>query len=426
MLVQKARRETLRAFIFLAAMLRNEILKWFAVGIAFAVSVMLAETALRFAGYEPGRIYYAPWFYPVDSLIVHQHTFIADSAGITKFSDATVDYVRNKIASGDAISDAKVFSEVSSLIENFSAVQQRKVQNVFAEYYQSANPSTDSFLIQYVRQPINAHGFKSVDFNADETSKKKVLIIGDSHAFGHSCANLTSGFADVLLTKDYMVYNTGLSGADPVQYEVVARRFIPELKPDFVLVNLFLENDVVYHHRPLQPYQPYLWVTNAGHLFTCPEGIFFNSPDEAYRNMLRHFFIPRTNTVNTFCASTVITTFIWRALQKYSYVVNNSTPEFAVYDEQVRAMKSTKPYTNIHVKQIQEIAAAHGAACFVFTIPQKTRFGLKGVKDFPHLLDDITFHECDFLSSDYAEIGGHLNEQGHSKFADFVIETISK
>lgn len=404
-------------------MKRNNIILGF---FSVCATLVVAEIALRIVGYEPGRVYYDPWFKPVDSLAVLQYSFEADSDGITRMSHDAKNYIEEnvKLHRLNDSSQQSTFSEVNSLIHDFKEVVDRKVKNELAGRYNQAraNPATqlDSLILDYVQSPLNQVGFKSIAFNPTNNSGKKILIIGDSHAFGHSCKNVTSSFTDILLAKGYAVYNTGLSGSDPAQYQAIAERFIPLLKPDYVFVNLFLENDVVYHKRELKPNQPYLWVTNAGHLFACAEGVYFTSPAEAYSNMLRNYFIPKTNWVNKMLASTTITTFVWRALQKYFQVVNNSTAEFRDYDEKVSAARTTLPYTNNHVQAILEVSKLNNAKCLVFTIPKRTATGLKKAKDFPELLNGIAFHECQFSPTDYADAGGHLNDAGHKKFAAYL------
>jgi len=408
---------------------RNNIILGF---ISVLTTLVVAEIILRFMGYAPGRIYYDPWFHPVDSLEVQQYSFEADSDGITRMNHQAKSYIEKSIKSHSSspISQQSIFSEVNSLVHDFSEVTNGKVNNDLSKKYQLIKqlPTTqlDSLILNYVHAPINEQGFKSIAFNDVDNSKKKILIIGDSHAFGHSCKNVTASFADIFLAKGYAVYNTGLSGSDPAQYQAIAEKYIQIMKPDYVLVNLFLENDVVYHKRELKPNQPYLWVTNAGHLFACPQGVYFNSPTEAYNNMLRNYSIPKTNWVNKLLASTTITTFVWRALQKYFHVVSNSTTEFEKYDKQVAVNLTTSPYTNNHIQSILEVSKANNTECLVFTIPKRTARGLKRAKEFPLLLCEIPFHECEFSLSDYADAGGHLNDAGHKKFAAFIDSLVSK
>jgi hypothetical protein len=408
---------------------RNSIILGFASVLA---TLIVAEIVLRFIGYEPGRIYYAPWFKPVDSLVVQQYSFEADDDGITRMNSEAKSHIETSIKIHDSTntSSHSTFSEVNSLIHDFRQLVDGDVKNELADRYKQVKENHvvwfDSLILDYVQSPLNENGFKSIVFRQTDSSRKKILVIGDSHAFGHSCKNVTSSFADILLAKGYVVYNTGLSGADPAQYQAIAEKYIPMLKPDYVLVNLFLENDVVYYKRELKPNQPYLWVTNAGHLFACPEGVYFNSPTAAYNNMLRNYFIPATNWQNKLLASTTITTFVWRALQKYFHVVNNSTPEFRDYDEKVLAASTTLLYTNNHVQSILEVSKLSNAQCLVFTIPKQTATGLKKAKDFPLLLNQIAFYECDFKTDDYADAGGHLNDVGHNKFALFIDSLVSK
>lgn len=392
----------------------------------------LCEIVLHFWGYQAGRIYYDPWFRPVDSLVVYKHTFIADSNGITSFSQDAAQYIHLNILqpSIQSAHEQNVFSEVESLPKDFIQLRASGISNALADKFKALSASKiemndlDSAILDYTSNPINAFGFKSIAFKQYTSAKKKLLVIGDSHAFGHSSTNISSGFADILLAKGYAVYNTGLSGSDPAQYEAIAAQFIGLLQPDAVIVNLFLENDILYHNRTLKPHQPYLWVTNAGHLFACPEGIYFRNPEEAYRNMLRNYFIPNNSLFNKLASKTIIGTFFWRALQKYTGTVNNSTAEFMEYDKQVKFLRTKAPYTLNHLLAISNYCKLNGAEFLVFSVPKFDGKTWKHIHDFEGIPKDFNCYEPSLLCEDYALIGGHLNDKGHKKFAEFILKLL--
>ena len=67
---------------------------------------------------------------------------------------------------------------------------------------------------------INEEGFRSPAFNTLDTTKKKVLFIGDSFAWGLSAEPVANHcFVDLVRNEsNYEVINLGIPAADPPQY----------------------------------------------------------------------------------------------------------------------------------------------------------------------------------------------------------------
>lgn len=105
-------------------------------------------------------------------------------------------------------------------------------------------------------QVVNAEGFHDLDEFVrpegseapDEAGELEILALGDSFAFGFY-APLGEAWLEVcerLLASDARVrlWNTGIPGAATVQQLAVAKRFLPILEPDVVLLGFYPGNDL--------------------------------------------------------------------------------------------------------------------------------------------------------------------------------------
>ncbi len=134
-----------------------------------AVSLILIEFALRYMGYQPGDMK-PNWlnFQPVDSLYV-VHDYYTNSEGLL-------------------VADSLHWAQ----------------QNIH----------------------INEGGFRSPDFSKLDSTKKKILLIGDSFTWGMSASPVVDHcFADLVRNEtDFEIINTGIPAADPVQYSLIAQK----------------------------------------------------------------------------------------------------------------------------------------------------------------------------------------------------------
>jgi hypothetical protein len=188
--------------------------------------LLLAEVFVRLQGHTPGDVR-PNWsnFHPVDSLVVYNE-FYVDSTGI--------------------------------LIAN-------------RDYFKTLN----------IR--INSNGFRTAEFNSLDTVKHKIMLIGDSFTWGLSAHPLDSCFADLLHNKfGQSVINTGIPCTDPAQYDAIAKRYIPQIKPDIVFVMFYLGNDIMPVERPIEPYKPFYYYTNAGALMAMDDTTYLGTAKEAY------------------------------------------------------------------------------------------------------------------------------------------------
>jgi hypothetical protein len=153
---------------------------------------------------------------------------------------------------------------------------------------------------------INNQGFRSsfdfdkntIDSLAGADGLKTVMIIGDSYTEG-CCANpITESFPDKLGREEgLLLLNFGVGATDPTQYWLVAKEYVPKIRPDLVVVSVYLGNDVMRRARPPRPFTPKVFpVKDCGWL---PSEIpffvnmrldakeYFKTPEESYEAIVK-------------------------------------------------------------------------------------------------------------------------------------------
>lgn len=147
---------------------------------------------------------------------------------------------------------------------------------------------------------VNEQGFpatfaytKEVIDSLREAGKEIIFIIGDSFTFGTTSTTHDRTFVEILRAShpEAAILSFGVRGTDVVQYRLVAERFIPELRPDKVLIAFCGDNDIMDFERTPRPFLPYL---SDGMLLYVPASIsgvpdLSLSPDSAYHYYRERF-----------------------------------------------------------------------------------------------------------------------------------------
>jgi hypothetical protein len=404
--------------------------KWLLLLLSVAFSFVVCEFVVRVAyKITPGVHTYSPWFHEVDTL-VSLRGFFSDEHGIFKADSASAKYLKEYLAGNKVSANRPVDAELQAygLDIHYENLQKSTNTGPFDDYINNLQKkdtlALDAFskaVIRYCYSPINKDGFRSIDFAccANDTNRKKILLLGDSFTWGHSADNITNSFADILLTKDYIVYNTGISGADPAQYLAVAQKYIPVLQPDYVVVNFYMGNDVQYYKRVPRAGMPIHYSCNASNLIACPNGIYFENAQEAYRFVKAHYRIPPVSILSRFCSQTAIGTLFWRVLQQNGLVT--STPnEYLSYWKATEQYKSELPVCNEELNAINNICKSEGAKFILIAIPDLVDKQLKFANSVPHLFGNLGYYNAPVNSSHYKHTDGHYNEEGHKQHALFI------
>lgn len=394
--------------------------------IAASLSVFAAEAFLRYKGYAPGKHTPVSYFNPVDEL-ESQIGFEADSNGIFSISREG----RQAIWS---LNNRKELSpELSRIIEFNTALRNGKADGELADTYEKAIGTEPLFIsayqqavINYVDSGVNAFGFKSIDFRKIDNSKPSVLMLGDSYTFGHSASAYHKSFPDILLARGYTVYNSGITGTDVAQYLAVAKRWIPELRPDVVVVNFYMGNDIAYYRREVGPDRPVFFTTNAGIMMACPDGVQLWNAEEAYDLCMHWVGIPQDRGIfDRVMAGTTITSAIYGILWRNGIVKHR--PDFVdLYYSKVKEVKTDYPYSRNELLKIDSIAGANGSRIIISVIPELLSKGFRRAEDVPDAFTGINYAQIDLDEEDCEPRGGHFNDRGHRRYADFLQKLIDE
>jgi len=428
-------REIPYQLLHISVFIKKVILKYAAsvllLAVTLAILLSISEYALRKQGLKPGYRLYSIYFKPVDSLYSIEG-FYADSNGIFCVSQSAREYIANELKTKNSPLELTPYKEnqspeIYSLSEDFLELLDTCFSNEFKSFIEKIDSEEDTSehdfyaaVKQYLINPINSNGFKSIEFKKYDSKRKSILLLGDSFTWGHSTSNKTNCFADLLLAKGYIVYNTGISGTDPGQYLLLAKFLIPQLRPDYVLVNFFMGNDIQYFDRDPQPFTPVFYSTNAGNLVSCPEGVYLNSAEEAYDYTLTVFTIPvQHNRFNRFCAKTVLGTLLWRALDKLG-IADATLPRFMEYTKKAKSAETTYPFSDTKLRQIQEVAQAHKVNFLLLAIPALEGNKFVYPENHAGLFEELQYFVPPVKKEFYNALDGHFNDKGSKEYADFI------
>lgn len=389
---------------------------------SFVLCLLLAEVVLRSVGMKPGRIQDVEGFEPVDSLYEIRGT-VNDANGILKVDTAVSNALPQLFGHITRMSDfhAKDFEEqniratlafarLQAFIEDesLSTPLREEVNRI-----KRSGPTSchDSVLMHFWNDPINKDGFYSIPFNASCPGRKKVMLLGDSFTWGHALLELSGSFANTLLAKGHLVYNTGISGTDVAQYKKVLETYLDSIRPDVVIVNFYMGNDVSYFERTPKQKAPVLFRTNAGNLYSFREGHQFGSVQEAYLHVLEQTSVPRTSVANRFMASTVVGTLVYRMLLRLG---------LTDFPRDVGKERPSVPYCNVQVEEMRQLCAERGVRFILSVIPSIENGTVEGAQTVDHLFEGQEYHEPPVTLDMYKKGDDHFNEEGHLFYADFL------
>lgn len=265
---------------------------------------------------------------------------------------------------------------------------------------------------------INADGFRTHDLSKTDPTKKKLLLIGDSFVWGLSAAPVKEKCFAALLQTDtsYQVFNLGIPLADPVQYSGLARKYITQLKPDYVFVFFFMGNDLMQDDRQLAPGKAFYFSTNAGGIAANIDGKQFTTAQQAYEYLLnKKFFLGKPESV-------IETIAAQSALLSRLYSLRYRVEEKVKFERTVKDTRITKNY----LKQIQQEAAKNNVPVKFILIPELKEADMpldKYTKKYSDLLTDsilstdwLIFQNSKDNYTPYPD--GHLSNKGHQFYAN--------
>lgn len=281
---------------------------------------------------------------------------------------------------------------------------------------------------------VNRQGFPNpFDFDSmvvDSVSKakgkvKKMLFLGDSFLEGVGASSHDKCFAEFYRKAhpNQLMLSTGIGGMDVVQYKLVAQKYIPQLKPDKVVVFFCGWNDVIWINRKPKPYLPiHSFVENVGIIYNyIPSGItpfdtLTLSTDSAYRLYRSRFSLMEKNDfISRMARKTRITTQLYYKINPVQHYSSQFPPD------------SSATYTNL--KAVKNLCDANDIAFQIVFIPTPTMktytiadYSEKYKWVFGDLWPLVSFCPKGLITEDdcSTSIDFHFNNKGQEKFAKFI------
>jgi len=270
---------------------------------------------------------------------------------------------------------------------------------------------------------INSNGFRAANFQMKDTLKKRVLVIGDSFTWGLSARPMQdSAFCD-LLSKDtsLQVFNLGIPAVDPLQYSLIAQRYVQELEPSVVLVMFFAGNDYMAHDRNASPDSEMYYWTNAGAVPADIDGRHFDDLQSAYHYLCNEKY------------------YLKRPTSKFEWIVSKSSLLSRLYalqfrvQEKLQAMQTIRQPTITlkYLYRIVEICHTHQVNLRLVFIPEVKEVETNLVTRHATLLNDSTLKALwllpDYQRSQYRDYpDGHWNNEGHLFVAQYLNKVLAR
>ncbi|MGK0391664.1 MAG: hypothetical protein ACI94Y_004431 [Maribacter sp.] len=400
----------------------------------FIFLLIILEIFLFFKGYECGMVDKNRHFKKVNKLIT-LGGYTTDNDGILKVDSSAGNYNSNYILEGKQrikfIQQKELWTSdlhhTPHIIgRDYLALKQQKLNNEFSSFISTIKlknnqTEVEQAYLDYSNSPINSDGFRSIEFKNFDTDKTKVLLLGDSFVWGHYTENKTDSFADILSSKGYIVFNTGIVGTDLPQYHAIIKKYISIIQPDIVITNICLGNDIQQFDRKINKNIPVYFPTNAGNIMSCPSGISISTADSAYQNIIEINSIQQNSNINIIMSSSRITSQLWGILSDFRFKHIDFTNQPAKeYWNKVEKINEKYGYSmnRIYLEKIDSIAAENNAISIHSIIAKNDNIHIS-TDSITTLLDGYkNFHtHYNITDSDYAK-DGHYNEAGHQKYAE--------
>lgn len=409
------------------------------------LSISITEIFLRYFGFKPGYFESYKGFTTVDSLKTYD-LYQTDDFGIYKFNTSYIRKLYNLSLQNNVSKEIKKLvgqEDVDDIYGSFNVLKHEIINGDTSDFtmpfpkfcsqvfQNESNDSTYKDLIRkYLKEPYNEDGFRSIPFESSGKSKRKrILLLGDSFVYGMSANPYYQSYSDILITKGYIVYNTGIPGVDPAQYSAVASKYIPYLKPDLVILNFYPGNDLMLFPREPKHNQPHEHLTNAGFLMSNPLGKYMNATEVYnYYNSLVH--IPENeNLFNSLCSKLSVTSILWKVLYKANYVNHPTLDSYSMIRDTTSTEKKVE-ITKTYISRIVRLCTDSEIPLLIAVIPENPKntnagdFFNKYFVDELHLnllFDTIPYYyPKNIKPEDYESSGDHFNNSGSVKFADFL------
>jgi len=287
---------------------------------------------------------------------------------------------------------------------------------------------------RYVRPDdpnFNRQGFRDRD---DFTAKSirdwrslRVLLIGDSFAFGHAAINdgSNSGFADLLEQRlnrrerfGAVVWNTGIPGTGQREQMLHLKTYLPILKPRIVLLAFYEGNDLDDNSAPIARYYVFEDGTWADRYLSDGTSHSLLSPRQAWLRS-QGFGIERKSVFLTLRT----TSTAWRLFARVKDRLDG--------DERSRPSAEQIAATSDVLREISSRCGRHNAALKAVVVPEMSTMTHAGdatryeaiLRMFQDLSIDCLDMRPHLTIDDYAPAPDfHWTSSGHRKAADAIAD----
>ena len=267
---------------------------------------------------------------------------------------------------------------------------------------------------------INSNGFRGIEFCDYVSDKKRILFLGDSFTWGASAEPITNCFVDLVSEQGYLAFNTGIPGTDPGQYAYLAKKYVPVLKPDFVIAMVYMGNDLTVKPSPMIPDKNLFYITDDIWLFAFDENNRYLTFEESF---YRYYYLDHSpdllkNKLKYIFSSTVIGKKFWQFIKSFK-------------NKKEDTYKRTLSNDILNLfDQIKKISTENNARFMLFIIPahpllENVNFSKKEIayifKNLELLIPENLSHR------DYSVLpDDHFNNSGHLKMSRYIIDEIDK
>lgn len=278
---------------------------------------------------------------------------------------------------------------------------------------------------------VNQAGFRSREF-IPQPNLPTILMLGDSFAWGAS-AETGKSFAALLEKAGFAVYNTGIPGVFPAQYARLAEKYVPLLKPKVTAVMFFMGNDLRRDPQMMIPHRDLWHITNAGWLPGFDGNGRPITAQESFEQIYPKQFLDLCETkdgsakglIRRAVSSTALGKMLWVSAGILKQRCGPTAQQSADHNAMLLLRERQDRETLLRIKQVAE---HHGSHFLLFLIPEHpdSRTPENRISDNLYVFSELNplFPDESLLStSDYtsAKTDGHFNNEGHRKYAEFML-----
>ncbi len=274
----------------------------------------------------------------------------------------------------------------------------------------------------------NQAGFRDTDeftSEAVDTNAFRILLLGDSYAFGHSAIGSGRCFAEVVedelnLQGKVQLWNTGIPGIGQKQELYSLKKYVPILKPQLVIL-AFVMNDFVNNSYPMGKYYAYedgKWIDryridpSTGEVETL-------SPAETYaRACFPRYFAGYLELSRLYC---LFTDAVDKTCKTINRILGRINAELMPEDLETTCKL---------IAEIRDFTIQYKSQLLVLIVPERIDLigpgeNYNAILNFLKELDISYIEVRDKLGKDDYAPDGHWNVDGHYKVGMILVEKSS-